>query len=238
MIKATNAASATADAVIKATNAASATATAAVRAGATAPASLSAAVAVATAQGANLDAVISRALAATADLSAAVLAQRSATSSASSAVQADHAATATLEAAVQNARSAVVGLDSAIIQAHAGTASTDAAIRTSATAGVRAVERTPGVITTFPGGVAGSGSKAGSRYKFSIASTYEKFCPLLRDVPEANSQLPTGVASVMEIIMNGRDQQAIELATQAAIAASKKRMLSSTITFAMAPPTA
>lgn len=91
----------------------------------------------------------------------------------------------------------------------------------AATAGVRAVEQVPGVITTFPGGVAGSGSKAGSRYKFSIASTYEKFCPLLRDVPEANSQLPTGVASVMEIIMNGRDQQAIELATQAAIAASK-----------------
>ncbi len=91
----------------------------------------------------------------------------------------------------------------------------------AAMAGVRAVEQVPGVIMTFPGGIAGSGSKAGSRYKFSIASTYEKFCPLLRDVPEANSQLPTGVASVMEIIMNGRDQQAIEQATQAAIAASK-----------------
>jgi formylmethanofuran--tetrahydromethanopterin N-formyltransferase len=91
----------------------------------------------------------------------------------------------------------------------------------AAMAGARAVEQVPGVIMTFPGGIAGSGSKAGSRYKFSIASTYEKFCPLLRDVPEANSQLPTGVESVMEIIMNGRDQQAIEQATQAAIAASK-----------------
>lgn len=86
--------------------------------------------------------------------------------------------------------------------------------------GVAAVERSPGVITTFPGGVAASGSKAGSRYRFSIASTYEKYCPALRDVPAAKSQLPPGVNSVMEIIMNGRDLESIARATQAAIAAS------------------
>jgi formylmethanofuran--tetrahydromethanopterin N-formyltransferase len=90
----------------------------------------------------------------------------------------------------------------------------------AAMAGVRAVEQVPGVITTFPGGIAGSGSKAGSRYRFSIASTYEKYCPLLREVPEADCHLPPGVGSVMEIIMNGRDQAAIEQATQAALAAS------------------
>src|SRR5262249_5184414 len=44
-----------------------------------------------------------------------------------------------------------------------------------------AVAVTPGVIMPFPGGLAGSGSKAGSRYKFSIASTYEAFCPTLRE---------------------------------------------------------
>src|SRR6185312_5057847 len=44
-----------------------------------------------------------------------------------------------------------------------------------------AVEATPGVIMPFPGGVAASGSKAGSRYKFSIASTYEAYCPTLRE---------------------------------------------------------
>lgn len=87
--------------------------------------------------------------------------------------------------------------------------------------GVAAVDQSPGVITTFPGGIAASGSKAGSRYKFSIASTYEKYCPALRDVEAAHSQLPEGVNSVMEIIMNGRDLESIEAATQAAIDASR-----------------
>ena len=87
--------------------------------------------------------------------------------------------------------------------------------------GVEAIETVPGVITTFPGGIAGSGSKAGSSYSFSIASTYEKYCPLLRDEESAKVDLPEGVTSVMEIIMNGRDLNSISEATQAAIAASK-----------------
>jgi formylmethanofuran--tetrahydromethanopterin N-formyltransferase len=86
--------------------------------------------------------------------------------------------------------------------------------------GVQAVQQCPGVIMPFPGGIAGSGSKAGSRYRFTVASTYEKFCPRLRDDPKAESQLPEGVGSVMEIIINGRDLEAIRQATQAAIAAS------------------
>jgi formylmethanofuran--tetrahydromethanopterin N-formyltransferase len=86
--------------------------------------------------------------------------------------------------------------------------------------GVAAVRECPGVIMPFPGGIAASGSKAGSKYKFSIASTYEKFCPLLRDNPGAKSELPAGVASVMEIIINGRNLAAIVRATQAAIAAA------------------
>jgi formylmethanofuran--tetrahydromethanopterin N-formyltransferase len=97
--------------------------------------------------------------------------------------------------------------------------SVDSAL-TAAEKGVAAVERSPGVITTFPGGIAASGSKAGSKYSFSIASTYEKYCPALREIPEADSQLPEGVNSVMEIIMNGRDFESIQRATQAAIAAS------------------
>ena len=83
------------------------------------------------------------------------------------------------------------------------------------------MQECPGVITTFPGGIAGSGSKAGSKYKFSIASTYEKFCPALRDDPQAKSELPPDVGSVMEIIMNGRDLQTISHATQMAIQASQ-----------------
>lgn len=95
----------------------------------------------------------------------------------------------------------------------------DAALE-AAERGVRAVQQCPGVIMPFPGGIAGSGSKAGSRYRFTIASTYEKYCPLLRDDPQADSQLPEGVQSVMEIILNGRDLESIRQATQAAIAAS------------------
>lgn len=90
----------------------------------------------------------------------------------------------------------------------------------AAEAGVAAVQQCPGVIMPFPGGVAGSGSKAGSKYKFAFASTFEKYCPELVNDPRAQSQLPAGVRSVMEIIINGRDLQAIINATQAAIAAS------------------
>ena len=96
----------------------------------------------------------------------------------------------------------------------------EAAALAAAEAGVAAVEQCPGVIMPFPGGIAGSGSKAGSKYKFLFASTYEKYCPLLRDNPEAKSELPPGVRSVQEIIINGKSLEAIIAATQAAIAAS------------------
>jgi len=98
-------------------------------------------------------------------------------------------------------------------------ASVDAALA-AAEAGVAAVAECPGVIMPFPGGIAGSGSKAGSKYKFAFASTYEKFCPLLRNEAAAKSELPEGVQSVMEIIINGRDLESIIRATQAAIGAS------------------
>jgi formylmethanofuran--tetrahydromethanopterin N-formyltransferase len=96
----------------------------------------------------------------------------------------------------------------------------EAAALAAAEAGVRAVENCPGVIMPFPGGIAGSGSKAGSKYQFTIASTYERYCPLLAGDPKAQSQLPENVHSVMEIIINGRDLSSIIRATQAAIAAA------------------
>lgn len=88
----------------------------------------------------------------------------------------------------------------------------------------RAVEAcltVPGVITPFPGGIAASGSKAGSRYKFLFASTNDPFCPTLRNHPGVQSQLPEGIMSVMEIIINGRDLATVSAATQASIAAAK-----------------
>jgi formylmethanofuran--tetrahydromethanopterin N-formyltransferase len=97
---------------------------------------------------------------------------------------------------------------------------TEDAALAAAEAGVAAVRACPGVIMPFPGGIAGSGSKAGSKYRFAVASTYEKFCPLLKDDPAASTALPENVGSVMEIIINGRDLNAIIRATQAAINAS------------------
>ena len=87
--------------------------------------------------------------------------------------------------------------------------------------GVEEIAKSPDVVMCFPGGIAGSGSKPGSNYKFSIASTYEKYCPLLQDDPEVEQGLPEGVNSVMEIIINGRNLETIIQATRAAIEASK-----------------
>ena len=87
--------------------------------------------------------------------------------------------------------------------------------------GVEAIAEASGVVMCFPGGIAGSGSKPGSNYDFSIASTYEKYCPLLQDDPEVEKGLPEGVNSVMEIIINGRDLETITQATHAAIEASR-----------------
>lgn len=98
-------------------------------------------------------------------------------------------------------------------------ADTSAALAAAESA-VAAIDACPGVVMPFPGGIAGSGSKAGSRYSFSIASTYEQYCPKLR--AEVDTKLPEGVESVMEIIINGRDLEAIRTATQAGIAAAKE----------------
>lgn len=97
---------------------------------------------------------------------------------------------------------------------------TDSALE-AAEKGVEEIAKAPGVVMCFPGGIAGSGSKPGSNYTFSIASTYEKYCPLLQDDPEVEQGLPEGVNSVMEIIINGRNLETIIQATRAAIEASK-----------------
>lgn len=86
--------------------------------------------------------------------------------------------------------------------------------------GVKAVNAVPGVIMTFPGGIAASASKAGSRYSFMIASTFAEYCPTLRNEPGVETRLPDNVHSIMEIVINGRSLEAISDATQAAIQAS------------------
>jgi formylmethanofuran--tetrahydromethanopterin N-formyltransferase len=96
--------------------------------------------------------------------------------------------------------------------------SADAALA-SAEAAADAMMAQPGVILPFPGGVVRSGSKVGSRrIKSMIASTNDAFCPTLRAVTE--SELPDGVNSVLEIVINGIDAEAISAAMRIGIGAA------------------
>jgi len=95
-------------------------------------------------------------------------------------------------------------------------ATVDAALLAAERAAAAAA-KSPGVIAPFPGGLAGSGSKAGSRYSFTIASTYAEFCPTLKTALGEKSRVPDGVNSIMELILNGRDLAAITRATHSAI---------------------
>ena len=86
-------------------------------------------------------------------------------------------------------------------------------------AAVDAMAGLGGVILPFPGGVVRSGSKVGSRrIKSMIASTNDAFCPTLRAVTA--SQLPDGVNSVLEIVINGVDAEAISRAMRVGIDAA------------------
>lgn len=84
----------------------------------------------------------------------------------------------------------------------------------------KAADATLGVVTTFPGGVAASASKAGSKYPFLFASTYEDFCPTLRTKLGVQSKVPDGVTSIMEIIINGQDLETVTKATHNALDAT------------------
>ncbi len=75
-------------------------------------------------------------------------------------------------------------------------------------------------VLTFPGGVAASASKAGSRYSFLIASTYAEYCPTLKAKLGDASRVPEGVQSIMEIVINGSNLKAVADATYAAIDAA------------------
>ena len=83
---------------------------------------------------------------------------------------------------------------------------------------VEAMQRVPGVVMPFPGGIVRSGSKVGSKYKFLKASTNHAYCPSLRGI--VTSALPEGVHSVLEIVIDGLDVASIERATRAGILAA------------------
>jgi formylmethanofuran--tetrahydromethanopterin N-formyltransferase len=82
---------------------------------------------------------------------------------------------------------------------------------------VRAMRACRDVILPFPGGIARSGSKVGSKYKGLRASTNTAFSPMLRGLVE--SALPPEVRCVYEIVIDGLTLEAVERATAAGIRA-------------------
>ena len=91
-----------------------------------------------------------------------------------------------------------------------------------AQAAVDAISGVCGTITSFPGGIVGSGSKVGSKkYKFMNASTNELYCPTLKGKVEG-SKVPDGVTAIYEIVIDGVSQEAVAEAMQAGILAATK----------------
>lgn len=84
-------------------------------------------------------------------------------------------------------------------------------------AAVAAISQVPGVITPFPGGVARSGSKIGSKYKALPASTNEVFCPTLRG--STKTELSPGVEAVLEIVIDAVSDADMRVAMQAGMGA-------------------
>ena len=86
----------------------------------------------------------------------------------------------------------------------------------AAAAAMRAVE---GVIMPFPGGIARSGSKVGSRYKALPASTNDALCPTLRGQVE-HTDVPPDVEAVFEIVIDGLALEPVREAMRRGLAAA------------------
>ena len=87
----------------------------------------------------------------------------------------------------------------------------------AAEAAVSAMRRIPGIILPFPGGIARSGSKVGSKYKGLRASTNTAFTPVTRGI--LPSDLPDEVQCAYEIVIDGLTLEAVERATAAGLRA-------------------
>lgn len=83
--------------------------------------------------------------------------------------------------------------------------------------GAEALQQMPGIITPFPGGVARSGSKVGSKYKQLIASTADAYCPSLRG--RVDSKLHADANCAYEIVVDGVNEAAVSSAMATAMQA-------------------
>jgi formylmethanofuran--tetrahydromethanopterin N-formyltransferase len=91
------------------------------------------------------------------------------------------------------------------------------ATRAAAEAAAAAIAAVPDVIAPFPGGIARSGSKVGSKYKNVQASTNDAYCPTLRGA--VNTSLDADSSSVLEIVIDGLTSDAVAAAMRAGVAA-------------------
>lgn len=80
-----------------------------------------------------------------------------------------------------------------------------------------AIAKVPDVIAPFPGGIARSGSKVGSKYKGVMASTNDAYCPTLRGA--VKTALDDDTASVLEMVIDGLTSDAVAAAMRAGLAA-------------------
>jgi formylmethanofuran--tetrahydromethanopterin N-formyltransferase len=87
-------------------------------------------------------------------------------------------------------------------------------------AAVVAMRQIPGVILPFPGGIARSGSKVGSKYKSLRASSNTAFAPTLRGL--VSSDLPPEVECGYEIVIDGLNLEAVEQATAVGLRAGAR----------------
>jgi formylmethanofuran--tetrahydromethanopterin N-formyltransferase len=90
----------------------------------------------------------------------------------------------------------------------------------AAEAAAKAIAGVPDAIAPFPGGIVRAGSKVGSKYKSVRASTNDAYCPTLRGA--VNTALDPDVASVLEIVIDGLDRDAVAAAMRAGLAAVVK----------------
>src|SRR5262249_14973308 len=93
-----------------------------------------------------------------------------------------------------------------------------AATLVAAESAVAAMRRCRDVILPFPGGMARSGSKVGSKYKSLRASTNTAFAPTLRGL--VAPEMPAEARCAYEIVIDGLTLEAVERATAAGLHAA------------------
>ena len=83
---------------------------------------------------------------------------------------------------------------------------------------VFAIKKLLGCITPFPGGVARSGSKVGSKYKMLGASTNDAFCPTLRE--QTKSYVLDQTSAALELVIDGLTPEIVGQAMRIGIQAA------------------